>query len=628
QDLFDYAYPYPKYEQAFVPEYNLGAMENPGLVTFTESYIYVSGATESQLESRANVICHEMSHMWFGDLVTMKWWDDLWLKESFADFMGTLGAKEANGFEDAWVTFANQRKAWAYRQDQMPTTHPIVADIPHLEAARQNFDGITYAKGASALKQLVAYVGFDQFIESARVYFKRFAWGNTTLEDFLGVLDEVSDRDVRLWASAWLQTSGLSELSTERVRDDTGLLTQLRLTQELPVGVPETLGRPHQLKLATFTLDDNKLVETTVLPVEVPAGMPTFEVELTDAQRDHVSQADLLLLNAEDLTYAKINISEGDGRALALSHVSTIADALSRGVVWVSLWGQVRDGKLPASAFVQAVGNAASQESSATLLSNLMNQAQSAISLYAPQAQREELWDSLYLALYEALAQTEAGSDSQLILLRALLAISAHSKLGLELAQDVARGAYQTIAGDITEVPGIRYNQTLGWKALCALAVQDAVPQELLNQARAHKSSATAERGFAFATAALPTAVAKQAAFTAVTTDKNLSNDLLSATASGFQHGPENLRTSYRDTYFDLLLPTWQHRSIGMASRIIQGLYPTVDIAELTGQGHPVVLATEAWLAANQSAPTALRRLLAELLDDALRILNAQSAAL
>lgn len=625
QDLFDYPYPYPKYEQAFVPEYNLGAMENPGLVTFTEAYIYVSGATKSQYESRANVICHEMSHMWFGDLVTMKWWNDLWLKESFADFMGHLGAQEANGFTDAWVTFANSRKAWAYRQDQLPTTHPIVADIPHLEAARQNFDGITYAKGASALKQLVAYVGFDRFIEAARIYFKRFAWGNTTLEDFLGVLDEVSDRDVLTWAAAWLQTSGLSELSTRRIFDDAGKLTELRLAQILPSGVPAELGRPHQLKLATFGLDSGKLQQTGLVNVEVPANTNDFSVDLTGEERALVEAADVLLLNAEDLTYAKISLTEDEGRALALTHVSTIEDALSRGLIWGSLWSQVRDGKLPARLFVNAVGHAASQENSATLLSNLFNQAQSAISLYTPAAQRDELWDSLYSALEQALETAQQGSDTQLITLRALLAISAHSPLGMELITDVARGASQSVPGEIAATPGISYNQTLGWNAIGALAVQDALPQETLEQARGYHSSATSERGYAFAVAATPKTEAKEAAFEAVTGDEKLSNELLSATASGYQQGPESLRKKFRDRYFELLLPTWQQRSIGMATRVIQGLYPNADISEGEVNENPLITATEQWLTENPAAPTALRRVILELHDDAMRILKAQA---
>ncbi len=229
--LFDFPYPWGKYDQAFVPEYNLGAMENPGLVTFTESYVFTSRATDSQYQARANTLMHEMAHMWFGDLVTMQWWDDLWLKESFADYMGTLGVDRATGWETAWVNFANKRKAWAYVQDQLPTTHPIVADIPDLEAAKQNFDGITYAKGASVLKQLVAYVGFDAFIAGSRQYFRDHAYGNTTLEDLLAALGASSGRDLRAWAATWLQTSGISTLSADVVADD-GVLGSVAIVQD------------------------------------------------------------------------------------------------------------------------------------------------------------------------------------------------------------------------------------------------------------------------------------------------------------------------------------------------------------------------------------------------------------
>ncbi|WP_167199227.1 aminopeptidase N [Brevibacterium pigmentatum] len=218
---FDYPYPWGKYDQIFVPEYNLGAMENPGLVTFTDNLIFRDKVTDANYESRANVILHEMAHMWFGDLVTMKWWDDLWLKESFADFMGGLALAEATRFTDGWVTFALRRKAWAYTQDLYPTTHPIVADIPDVEAAKLNFDGITYAKGASVLKQLVAFVGREAFFAGSRLYFRRFEYGNTELADFLECLAEAApDRDIANWAAAWLGTSGVSELSLQLTTSD------------------------------------------------------------------------------------------------------------------------------------------------------------------------------------------------------------------------------------------------------------------------------------------------------------------------------------------------------------------------------------------------------------------------
>lgn len=237
-DHFDYPYPFGKYDQAFVPEYNLGAMENPGLVTFREEYIYRGKVTSASYERRANVILHEMAHMWFGDLVTMRWWDDLWLKESFADFMGTFSMVEATRFTNGWITFANNRKSWAYRADQLPSTHPITADIRDLEDAKLNFDGITYAKGASVLKQLVAYVGRDAFLEGARRYFKRHAFGNTRLGDLLSVLAETSGRDMTAWSRAWLQTAGVNVLTPVVTYDGEGRIAELAVTQEAAASTP------------------------------------------------------------------------------------------------------------------------------------------------------------------------------------------------------------------------------------------------------------------------------------------------------------------------------------------------------------------------------------------------------
>ena len=630
QDLFDYPYPYPKYEQAFVPEYNIGAMENPGLVTFTEDYIFVSGATEDDLEGRTNTICHEMAHMWFGDLVTMKWWDDLWLKESFADFMGTLGAKEANHFEDAWVTFANNRKAWAYMQDQLPTTHPIVADIPHLEAAAQNFDGITYAKGASVLKQLVAYVGFDTFIEAARVYFKRFEWGNTSLNDFLQVLNEVSGRDMQAWADAWLQTSGVSGLGTKRVYGEDGQLTDLILTQELPAQHPAELGRPHVAKLETFRLVDGKLVSTGVLSLEYPAErVAEHRVELTDEQKKLVGEADLLMLNAEDHTYAKVALTDEDGLQAAIEGVSTLESALSRGLIWGSLWENVRDARLPVTTYVDAVVRNVSKEPSASLLGTMVNNSQVAIATFSAPTGREHLYDALYDAFSAALAQAKPGSDEQLILLRGLISVSTNATKGEELCRDIARGAFEDTTGDIADATGIPYDQNLGWSALGALASRNLVTVDDLERASKYSPSSISSNGYAYAMAALPNAERKAAAYKTIMDDKSLSNDTLASTINGYVRGPVELREQYYGPYFDALLGVWESRSIGMASRIVRGLYPKAPYNTGSTEGlgvddNPSVKLAQQWLEANPEAPSALRRLVLEAQDHGRRSILAQ----
>ena len=630
QDLFDYPYPYPKYEQAFVPEYNIGAMENPGLVTFTEDYIFVSGATEDDLEGRTNTICHEMAHMWFGDLVTMKWWDDLWLKESFADFMGTLGAKEANHFEDAWVTFANNRKAWAYMQDQLPTTHPIVADIPHLEAAAQNFDGITYAKGASVLKQLVAYVGFDTFIEAARVYFKRFEWGNTSLNDFLQVLNEVSGRDMQAWADAWLQTSGVSGLGTKRVYGEDGQLTDLILTQELPAQHPAELGRPHVAKLETFRLVDGKLVSTGVLSLEYPAErVAEYRVELTDEQKKLVGEADLLMLNAEDHTYAKVALTDEDGLQAAIEGVSTLESALSRGLIWGSLWENVRDARLPVTTYVDAVVRNVSKEPSASLLGTMVNNSQVAIATFSAPTGRERLYDALYDAFSAALAQAKPGSDEQLILLRGLISVSTNATKGEELCRDIARGAFEDTTGDIADATGIPYDQNLGWSALGALASRNLVTVEELERASKYSPSSISSNGYAYAMAALPNAERKAAAYKTIMDDESLSNDALASTINGYVRGPVELREQYYGPYFEALLGVWESRSIGMASRIVRGLYPKAPYNTGSTEGlgvddNPSVKLAQQWLEANPEAPSALRRLVLEAQDHGRRSILAQ----
>ncbi|MEX3609966.1 aminopeptidase N [Rothia sp. LK2588] len=623
QELFDFPYPFPKYEQAFVPEYNLGAMENPGLVTFTENYLFEGGGSQEQLEGRANVICHEMSHMWFGDLVTMKWWNDLWLKESFAEFMGTLGAREAAGFEDAWVSFANNRKAWAYGQDQLPTTHPIVADIPHLEAARQNFDGITYAKGASVLKQLVAFVGFDSFIAGARLYFQRHAWKNTTLDDFLAALDECSSADVLTWAQAWLQTSGLSTLRTRRIYS--GPHTELLISQDLPEGNDPALGRPHRLKVRGYRLDGETLRGNFESDVVLPPGeIKDYSVHFKEQEREALGASDLIVLNAEDLTYAKIVLSEEDGLEVALRYTHTLEDAMTRGLIWSSLWNQVRDARLSTHRFVTAVARTVLPEQSATLLNTLLLQAQQAIRNFTPAPQRQPLWDELFTASEAALKDSEEGGDKQLILMRAMLSLAAHTAQGEEFARAAVPGARGETTMDYSGTAGLALTQTLGWAALISLAAQDKVDRdELQSVVKAHPS-AIAQRGYAHSMAAFPGEDTKTQAFDDVLTNETLSNDILTATAQGYQEGDEALRQAHLNRYFDTLETTWQSRSIGMATRVVLGLFPHAQW-EGTISEHPVVEHAEKFLRDRPDAPVALRRLIIEQLDHTRRSLQGQA---
>ncbi|GAA1363743.1 aminopeptidase N [Arthrobacter rhombi] len=616
-ELFDYPYPWGKYEQAFVPEYNLGAMENPGLVTFTEHYVFTSRATEAQYEGRANTIMHEMAHMWFGDLVTMRWWDDLWLKESFADFIGTLAVDEATGFDTAWVTFANRRKAWAYVQDQLPTTHPIVADIPDLEAARQNFDGITYAKGASVLKQLDAFVGREAFTAAARTYFRRHEFGNTSLADFLAVLQEASGRDMGAWADAWLRTAGVGSLRVELEEDGDGIITSAVIVQE---GVDPTTGasavRPHTLGLGTFDLRDGALERSGGFRMDV-SGARTEVPELVGAPRPA-----LILPNDGDLTYAKVGFDDGS-LAVLLEHLGSLAEPLARATAWAALWSMVRDAVLPAPVFLQAVRRHVDTITDVGVLTMILDQAESAVRRYCPPAVRQTEQEALARAVHGFLLGAEPGSDAQVAFARRLAGLARHGGL-----DEVTAGLLDGSA----PVVGLTVDEQLRWALLQAAAARGHADAATLDAERAGHPSAVASVGHALAMAARPAAEVKGAAFDAALTGVGadglaLSNDVLTATVDGFLVGTHELTDPYYERYWPALAGIWAERSIGLATRTVQGLFPgDQDLGPEGPASHPVLFTADAWLESNADAPRALRRIIIEQRDQLARALRGQAA--
>nr|WP_246279487.1 aminopeptidase N [Psychromicrobium silvestre] len=609
--VFGYPYPFGKYDQAFVPEYNLGAMENPGLVTFTDDYVFTSRATDIQYQQRANTLLHEMAHMWFGDLVTMQWWDDLWLKESFADFMGTFAVAQATDWGNAsWVSFANRRKAWAYRQDQLPTTHPIVADIVDLEAAKQNFDGITYAKGASVLKQLVAFVGEDAFFSAAREYFSKHAFGNTTLKDLLVELSAASGRDMSDWSERWLQTSGISTLSVSVTADD-GVLGSVRIEQEAmdPV-TARNADRPHLLRLGCYTFDSTgalALTESHSLDLD---GAST---EVTALQG--VAQPDLLLLNDEDLSYAKVRFDDHSLQTV-LTSLDRLNDPLARVLCWSTLWNMTRDAVLPAASYVEAVRRFAPAESGVGILSNLLETASTAVESFTPLAQRSDLREELLGTIAEQLKLAVAGSDLQLAWFRALAAVSRNSTGQLGLLRQLLDGE-----GPI----GLQIDTDPRWQIWRALAANGLAAPAELEAELARESNSRALVGFTVAMAARPEAEVKAQAWNSTWQDGSLSNELLSATISGFLLGPEELREEYRSRYFAQIGEIWASRSIEIASRIVGELFPEQDAQPgLALEQQPVVVLATEWLEANAEAPAALRRIVIEGLDNLRRALRAQ----
>ncbi|MFD4398783.1 aminopeptidase N [Kitasatospora sp. NPDC058478] len=597
---FDYPYPFGKYDQAFVPEYNIGAMENPGCVTFREEFVFRSKVTDAAYEGRANVILHEMAHMWFGDLVTMRWWDDLWLKESFADFMGSYGLIGARTrYSSAWVTFANQRKAWAYRQDQLPTTHPITADIRDLEDAKLNFDGITYAKGAAVLKQLVAYVGSEAFFEGARRYFKRHAFGNTELGDLLDVLEETSGRDLKAWAAAWLQTAGVDSLTPQVTTDAEGRITELAVLQD------GTVLRPHRIAIGLYDRDaDGSLVRTERIELDV-TGNRTVVAEAAGRPRPA-----LVLLNDDDLTYCKIRFDSESLETLRTG-LGDIHDELARALAWSAVWNLTRDGLMPARDYVALVLRFAGQEGNIGVLQSLHAQAKTAVDLYADPAWRGEGGRQLADGALRELREAVPGSDHQLAWAR-FLAQTAGGAEHLGLVRGLLAGS--------ARIDGLDIDQELRWSLWLALAAAGQAGDEELAGELAADNTASGKRQYTQCLAARPTAEAKAAAWSAVVDSDELPNALVEAQIAGFAlPAHRDLTALYAAPYFKLLERVWAERTIEIAMRIVSGFFPRAQTSEQT------LAEADAWLDGHPQAAPALRRLVLECRDDLARALRAQA---
>ncbi|MFF2380825.1 aminopeptidase N [Streptomyces sp. NPDC058108] len=606
-DHFDYPYPFGKYDQAFVPEYNLGAMENPGLVTFREEYIFRGKVTQASYEGRANVVLHEMAHMWFGDLVTMEWWDDLWLKESFADFMGAFALVGATRFKDGWITFANRRKAWAYRADQLPSTHPVTADIRDLQDAKLNFDGITYAKGASVLKQLVAYVGQDAFLEGARRYFKRNAYGNTRLGDLLSALEETSGRDLATWSRAWLQTAGVNSLTPQVILGADGRVAELSVLQEAAESHPEL--RPHRVAVGLYrreTRPDGEagpLVRYARVETDVD-GPRTVVGELAGADAP-----ELVLVNDDDLTYCKIRFDE-TSLATLRELLGDITDPLARALCWSALWNLTRDGLMPARDFVGLVLRFAGRESDIGVLQTLHAWTDSALTHYVAPDWRETGGRLLAEGALKELRLAEPGSQHQLAWARFFAAVASGPD-DLRLLQDLLDGT--------AKIDGLDVDQELRWALLEPLAAHGVADESALAAELARDDTASGKRHQVRCLAARPSAAVKAQAWAQVVESDTLSNALVEATIAGFsQASQRELIAPYAEKYFAAIERIWAERSIQIGMDVVRGLFPSLRDSQET------LDATDAWLAAHESAAPALRRLVLEARDDLARALRGQ----
>ncbi|WP_137723842.1 aminopeptidase N [Prescottella subtropica] len=597
---FGIPYAFGKYDQLFVPEFNAGAMENAGAVTFLEDYVFRSKVTRYSYERRAETVLHEMAHMWFGDLVTMRWWDDLWLNESFATFASVLCQTEATEYTNAWTTFANVEKSWAYRQDQLPSTHPIAADIPDLAAVEVNFDGITYAKGASVLKQLVAYVGQEPFMAGLRDYFAEHAYGNATFDDLLRALEKASGRDLSDWGRQWLKTTGLNILRPDFEVDAGGRFTSFTVCQD---GAAPGAGETRVHRLAVGVYDDDpvtgKLVRTHRVELDVE-GARTDVPALVGVPR-----GTLILVNDDDLTYCSVRL-DAESLATAIDRIGDIAEPLPRTLVWSAAWEMTRQAELKARDFVALVQRGIGAETEVGVVQRLLMQAHTALAAYAEPGWADASgWPEFADRLLQLAREAAPGSDHQLAFVNSLTGAQL-SPWHTEVLRELLDAADPATLG----LPGLAVDTDLRWRLVHALAAAGEIdadgPDTPFIDAEAQRDpTAAGARQAASTAAARPQAAVKEQAWATVVGDDSVPNITARSIIGGFAGpGQDALLEPYVARYFADIPGVWERRSSEVAQTVVVGLYPSWSISDTS------VAAADDFLSGDR--PPALRRLVVE----------------
>ena len=602
EKTFGLAYPFEKYDQVAVVDFNWGAMENSGVVTFREEIlVFRSRVTDRNRQARAHVILHEMAHMWFGNMVTMGWWDDLWLNESFAEWTSYLALVEGTRFKQGWASFISEGKSWAYTQDQLVTTHPIAVDMPDIESVNANFDGISYAKGSSVMHQLCAYVGRENFIEGLQKYFKKYAWKNTELSDLLTELQSTSGRDLDAWSKTWLRTSGINTLHPVLEIED-GVYTKVSIKQEVPdVPAGSQEIRPHYTSIGLFDLQSGKLALRKSVEFDI-AGANTDVAELAGEP-----VADLLLINDRDYAYSKIRFDERSLGTLQ-ANLGKITDHVARVICWVAIWDMWRDGEITTTNFSKMVLEGLKSEELITIVSGLGNDVISAVEHNSNPKIRATLREEIATGLLGIVQGAKPESDIQLQLARIFAAL-ARTPEHIQFIRTMLDGG----------LTGLKVDRDLRWYFVNILVDRDAFTQQELDAVLAEDKTLTGETSYAQAVASFPTKEAKAAAW------KSLMNDELSsykrlALHRGFMRiGQEELLKDYVEPYFDSLLDMWNSSSYEVSSSNVEMLYPRYIITQ------EVLDKTDAWLGGvGKGAPDTLRRLVSEGRDSLARALRVQ----
>ncbi|WP_435209476.1 aminopeptidase N [Micromonospora sp. bgisy143] len=598
--LFTERYPFGKYDQAFVPEFNAGAMENPGIVTFRDDYVFRSAVTDSQRELRASTIAHEMAHMWFGDLVTMRWWDDLWLNESFAEYLGYRVTAEATRFDQAWTTFAMRRKAWGYAADQRPSTHPVAPqEVADADEGLLNFDGISYAKGAAVLRQLVAWLGDEAFLAGLNAHFAAHRFGNATLADLLASLSAASGRDLSGWAELWLRRPQVNTLRAEIGVDADGRYTEVAVVQTAPESHP--VLRPHRIGVGRYAADGTVQRTEVDLDPAVDGGRTVLGALTGEAA------AQVLLPNDGDLTYAKVRLDAASADAVALV-LPGLTDPLARAVLWGEALDAVTDGERPVGGLVDLMVAALPAETEVIIAEDVLVLSRSLVDRYLDPLARTAALARIAEACRRLLDGAPAGESLQLAAARGWIAATTDSDLlvGWLAGRDVPAG--------------LAVDAELRWAVLRRLVVLGAAGEaEIAAEARADVSAAGAEQA-AYCRAAVGDPAAKQAAWEIIVRDAELSNRLLEATAEGFwQPEQADLTAGYVQRYFAEMPAAARRRTSWTADRVAKLAFPRYAVAQPTRGAAAALLARD-------DLTAGLRRVVTDADDDLRRALVARTA--
>ena len=610
EEQFQFGYPFGKYDQLFCPEYNAGAMENAGCVTFLEDYVFRSRVTRLQYEARANTILHEMAHMWFGDLVTMRWWEDLWLNESFAEWAAYWSMARCTEFADAWTEFLGLRKEWGYRQDQQPTTHPIAAEMVDLDSVRPNFDGISYAKGASVLKQLVAYIGEDAFVAGVRTYLQKHQYANAELSDLLAELTAASGVDLKDWMNIWIQTPGVNTLRLEAAVDSDGIYTKALMHQEPakePVGLEPTL-RSHRIQLGFYNFVDGALTCTESMWVTIDGAITDLSDVLVDRPRPTV-----LLINEGDHTFAKIRLDHHSMRH-AIKHYGAFTSSLARTLVWMSAWDMTRDGELPTRDWVTLVKHAIDAEPEVSVIGVMLRYTKLAVDSYGNPARRGAYYRELAEAYYAAAQNAEPSSDLQLAYVRGLLAFATDSA-HLTWIESLLTGE--------GKLDGLKVDVDLRWGLLTRLTTTGFWDAGRIDDELARDNTAFGQQSAAAARAAVPTKEAKAAAWALLTEADDVANAIYQSTVIGFRQAEQlELLEPYAARYFVDAPTVFARYDIHVAENFGILGFPSLFVEDATVQ------MADQFLASHPDGNVAMLRFVKEGRANTLRAIRARQADL